>query len=171
MTDDSRAVDPRIERRRDSSGARTEAWKQTLEDMHAVADNRRDEGWDVLTIPAAQTDTVSRDVGEDDRFGLVHVVPDNYADEFAQIYDADAFTEYLAYGTSIGGYAYLVTELIDPSAKRSILIAGRYDLAFARGMITAAREEDVLYTHCKTIDGTELGTFEHEEYEPLLPDT
>lgn len=170
MNDDARARDPRTERRRDPTGAQTEAWKQTLEDMDAIARQRRDDGWDVLTVRAAQTDTVSRDTGDPDRFGLVHVVPDNDADEFAETYDEDAFTEYLAYGASIGGYVYLVTELIDPSTERSILIAGRYDLALARGLITAAREEGVLYTHCKTIDGTNLGSFEHEEYEPLLPD-
>uniref|UniRef100_UPI003133B19B DUF7529 family protein n=1 Tax=Natronococcus wangiae TaxID=3068275 RepID=UPI003133B19B len=64
---------------------------------------------------------------------------------------------------------YLATEFIDPSSDRSILIAGRYDLTLADGMITSAEDEGVLYTHVKTIDGTVLGSFEHEEYEPLIP--
>lgn len=168
MNDDIGPADPGSFRRRDPQGVQTEAWKQTLEDADAIAQERRDEGWEVVTIMAAHTDTVSRDMGDDDRFGLVHVVPNNYVAEFTDTFDSDEFTEYLAYGTEVDGFMFVVTELIDPETERSILIPSRYDIARAGGMITSAEDEGVLYTHVKTIDGTILGTFEHEEYDPFV---
>lgn len=170
MNDDA-VPDPRTARRRDPEGVHLEAWTQTLEDMEAIAADRRDDGWAVVTLVAAHTDTVSRDMGEDDDFGLSHVVPNNHAERFVETYDDEAFTEYLAYGSEVEGFMYVVTELIDPAAERSILIAARYDRATARGLVESAREAGVLYTHVRTIDGTVLGTFEHEEYEPLLAAT
>jgi len=160
--------DPRTERRKDPTGAKTEAWKQTLEDMEAIAEDRRNDGWEVLTVVSAHTDTVSRDMGEDDTFGLVHVIPDNYADEFVEFYDGDEFTEYLAYGTDVEGFMYVVTELIDPEADRSVLIASRYDMTRSDGLVQSAVDEGVLYTHLKRIDGTSVGSFAHEEFDPLI---
>ncbi|ELY44389.1 DUF7529 family protein [Natronorubrum sulfidifaciens] len=166
MPDD--VSDPRTDRRRDPDEVQTDAWKQTLEDMEAIAEQRRDDGWSVVTVMAAHTDTVSRDMGDDDTFGLVHIIPDNYAAEFASTFDATEFTEYLAYGSDIQGYMYAVTEFIDSETDRSILLASRYDMTRAEGMVQSAEEEGVLYTHVKTVDGTVLGTFEHESYAPLI---
>ncbi|WP_121742229.1 DUF7529 family protein [Natronorubrum halophilum] len=168
MNDNINADDSRTQRRRDPGGAQTAAWKQTLDDMDAIAEQRRDDGWEVVTIMAAHTDTVSRDMGEDDTFGLIHVVPNNYADQFTNVFDSDEFTEYLAYGSAIDGFMYVVTELLDAETDRSILIASRYDMARADGMIKSAEDEGALYTHVKTIDGTILGSFRHEEYAPLV---
>jgi len=108
----------------------------------------------------AHTDTVSRDMGDDETFGLVHVLPNNYVDEFTAAFDSDEFTEYLAYGTAVDGFMFVVTEFIDPETERSILLPSRYDMALADGMVSSATDEGVLYTHVQTIDGTILGTFE-----------
>ena len=167
MFDETDVSDPRLQRLRDPEGVQSEAWKRTLEDMEAIAEDRRDDGWDVVTVMAAHTDTVSRDMGDDDEFGLVHIVPNNHADRFSEAFD-DEYTEYLVYGTDVDGFMFAVVELIDPDAERSILLACRYDMAREKGMVESAREEGVLYTHVKTIDGTTLGTFEHEAFEPLV---
>lgn len=168
MQDEDGPPDARQMRRTDPEGVHTEAWKQTLEDMEAIAEDRREDGWDVLTVIAAHTDTVTPGMGEEDYFGLVHIIPNNHAEEFSEMYDSDRFTEYLAYGAEVQAFMYVVTELIDPESQASILIASQYDMALSRGLIEAAEEAGVLYTHVKTIDGTILGSFEHEEYEPLI---
>lgn len=170
MSDDIGGPDsiPASARRRDPQGVQTEAWKQTLEDMEAVAEQRRNDGWDVVTVMAAHTDTISRDMGDDDLFGLVHVIPNNYVDEFTDTFDSDEFTEYLAYGTEADGFMFVITEFIDPETERSILIASRYDMARADGMVASAADKGVLYTRVKTIDGTILGMFAHEEYDPFV---
>lgn len=148
----------------------TAAWKRTLEEMEVIADDRRSDGWSVLTVIAAHTDTVGRDMGQNDRFGLVHVIPGNYADDLAETYDEDAFTEYLAYGRDVSNSMYVVTEFIDPDDERSILVASRYDMGTpsAEKMVSSANEAGALRSYFKKIDGTILGMYEHEEYEPLI---
>jgi len=112
--------------------------------MEAIAEERREDGWDVITLTAAHTDTVSKDMGDHDDFGLFHVVPDNQAEEFVEWFDPDDFTEYLAYGTDVEGFMYIVTEFIDPESDRSILVASRYDAVLADGLAESAAEEGVL---------------------------
>ncbi|ELY43018.1 DUF7529 family protein [Natronorubrum tibetense] len=162
MSDDSETATP--------DAPQTMAWKRTLEEMEVIADDRRSNGWEVLPVIAAHTDTVSRDMGEDEKFGLVHVIPGNYADDLRKTYDADEFTEYLAYGRDVANSMFVVTEFIDAATERSILVASRYDMAHpsARKMAASVESEGVLNTYFKKIDGTILGTFEHEEYEPLI---
>lgn len=161
--------DPHKQRIADPDGTHASAWEQTLEDMDSIAEDRRDDGWEVLAVMAIHTDTVSIDMNDHDDFGLMHVLPDAQAAEFAEVYDPDEFTEYLAYGSLIEGFMYAVTEFIDPDEKRSILVASQYDLKRARGLFESVEKEGVLYSHMKKVDGTYVGSFEHEEYEPLLP--
>lgn len=159
---------PHLQRRKDPDGKHSEAWKRTLKEMEAIAEDRRADDWGVVTVMAAHTDTVSIDMGDHDDFGLMHIIPNNHVEDFESTYDPDEFTEYLVYGTDIEGYMYVVTELIDPDEKRSILIASQYDMTRAQGMVESAEKEGVLYTHVKKIDGEILGTFAHEEYDPLV---
>jgi hypothetical protein len=160
--------DPIEERIKDPTGAKAEAWKNTFDDMEAIAADRRSDGWEVLTVTAIHTDTVSIDMRDDDEFGLKMIIPDNHAEEFEPMYDPEAFTEYLSYGREIEGLMYAVLEFIDSDTGRSILVACRYDMRMAEGMIASARSEGVLYTHLRTIDGTKIGVFEHEEWRPLV---
>lgn len=152
-----------------SSPGAGEAWSKTNEERKAIAEERRADGWEVASMPAVHTSPVSKDQGDDDRFGLVHIIPDNYADEFAAAYDRGSFPEYLAYRNEIHNSAFLVTEHMDPDSRTVIVIASHYDLRLAAGMIRSAKREGVLHTYVKTVDGTELGSFTHEEYEPLIP--
>lgn len=161
-------LNPHIQRLRGLKGSVTEAWKQTLDDMNAMATDRREDGWDVHTIVAAHTDTVSVDTGDHDDFGLFHIIPDNYAEDFEETYDPDEFTEFIHYGTDVEGCMYAVTEFLDPDTKRSILIANQYDMTRASGMINSVKRNECIYTHVKTIDGTTLGVFKHDEYRPFI---
>lgn len=160
--------DPQAERLKDPTGAQIEAWKQELEEMDLIAEDRREDGWEVLTIVAGHTNTVTRDGDEDGKYGICHIIPDNKAEEFVEFYDEETFTEYLAYGRPMNAFMYLVTEFIDPTNERSVLIASRFDTRFAEDMVEDAKEEGVLYTHVQKLNGTVLGSFEHEEYEPLI---
>lgn len=145
----------------------TIAWEQTLEEVDLIAKERREDGWEATVVMAAHTDTVSKDMNNHDRFGLMHVIPNNYVNKFVQQYD-DSFTEYLAYGTSNNGVMYVVIDLIDPNAERSILVPCSYDMTMAHGMTESAAEEGALYSYFKKIDGEILGEFRHEEFEPLV---
>jgi len=146
----------------------TTAWEQTLEETDLLAEDRREDGWAVTVVVVPHTDTVSRDMTDDDRFGLVHAVPDNYADAFVEAYDEAAYTEYLVYGDAIDGVMYVAIELIDPEARRSIFVPCTYDMTMAEGMTQSALDEGALYSHFETISGAVLGRFRYEEFQPLV---
>lgn len=160
----------RVEEFENTGSVAKNAWVRTIEDMEALADERREQGWDVVAIPAGDTTAVSRDAGNDDRFGIVHVIADNHAEEFSEAFERGSFPRYEAYRNEVSGFVYLVTELLDPETETAILLAGQYRLRHASGMVEAARDEGVLYTHVQTLDGTALGTFRHDEFGPLVPD-
>lgn len=157
-----------VRRRQSLSEGHTDAWEQTLEEAQLLADERREAGWEATVVMAAHTDTVSKDMNDHDRFGLMHVVPNNYVDRFTDLYDPDAFTEYLVYGTTVDGVMYVAIELIDADGERSIVVPASYDMTMAHGMTESAAEEGVLPSYFKTIDGEILGRFDHEAIEPLV---
>lgn len=160
--------DPFVENRQRLGDEHIEAWKQTLEETELLADERRAAGWKTTIVMAPHTDTVSRDMNDHDRFGLMHVLPNNYADDFREAFDEAAFTEYLVYGSAIEGIMYVAIELIDPDEERSILIPCKYDMTMAEGMTASAIEEGALYSYFKLITGEILGRFRYEEFEPLV---
>ncbi|WP_144927222.1 DUF7529 family protein [Halorubrum salsamenti] len=144
------------------------AWEQTLEETDMLAEDRREDGWETTVVMVPHTDTVSKDMKDHDRFGLMHVVPNNYADAFVEAYDEEAYTEYLVYGDAIDGVMYVAIELIDPDEKRSIFVPCKYDMTMAEGMTQSAIDEGALYSHFKTISGETLGRFRYEEFQPLV---
>ncbi|MUV89066.1 hypothetical protein GJ629_03425 [Halapricum sp. CBA1109] len=159
-----------VDRVIDDTGRQTDAWSRTLDDMEAIAERRREDGWDAVTLTTAQTAPLSRDDGDDpERFGLVTVLPDNYAEEFTEVYEENALDQYQAYSNVVEGFMYLLLEVLDSDSKTTLLLAMRYDLVLADAMATSAYDEGTLFTHVKTIDGTELGTFQHDDFEALLP--
>lgn len=160
--------DPQVQRLMDPDGVHTRAWSQVLEEMEELADGRRADGWEVLTVVAAHTDAITKDMREHDRFGIQHIVPDNHGDELVDFYDDESFTEYLVYGRDIERFMYLVTEYIDPENERSIMVAGRYDMTLAGGLVSNAQEEGHLNSYLKRINGTILVQFEHENWSPLV---
>ena len=161
--------DERLQRLASGASARKEGWKQTNEELELLAEERRADGFDVVTATTVHTDTVTPDMGDDpERFGFVHVVPDNHADAVVDALEDLDVTRYEAYRSTVDNNAFLVVELLDESAGRALLFPSYYDPTAAPGMVAAARERDVLYTHLKRIDGTHLGTIRHEAIEPLI---
>ena len=154
-----------------TSDAEREAWRLTNEDMEAVATERRREGYDVTTTTAVHTNPIPRSLGDDDRFGLVYILPDNHADDFRAAYErADGeFPDFVAYRREVNVSSFLVTELLDPETETAILVAGHFDARRVGGLAKSAIEADAMYTHAETLDGTHLGSVRHEEYEPFLP--
>lgn len=161
---------PPVEKgRKQTTGAVKAAWKRTLQEMDELAEERRGDGWEVTTVRADHTDPVTRDMGDHDRFGLSHVVSKSHGERFVDAFDEEAFTDFLVYGTTVDARRFAVTELLDTDEERSIMIANEYPFERARGLAETAEREGRLYTYVRKINGTILGTFEHEEYEPLLP--
>lgn len=151
------------------TSVQNEAWEQTNEEMTLLAEERREAGWEAVTIPAVHTSVFSRKAGADDEFGIEYVVPDNYAEDFSDAFEPGEFREYQAYRTTVSQGVFQVLELLAPGSETALLVAGMYKLQDASGLEESARQEGALYSFFRTIDGTRLGTVRHEEFEALLP--
>jgi hypothetical protein len=150
--------------------ARKDAWSRTLADMNAMAEELEDQGWETVTVGAGDTAPEHPDVGEEGRWGLVYVVPGNHAAEFVEVFEEGAFPEYNVYRTVAGNQVFLVTELRDADSRTAIFVAGAYERSRARPLIDTAKSAGKMYTHLQKLDGTHLGSFEHEGYEKFFPD-
>jgi hypothetical protein len=145
-----------------------EAWAATLSDMEATAEELRANGWTVTAVAAGDTAPEHPDAGAD-RFGLVYVIPDNYADEFRTAFEAGQFPTYEVYRARADGNVYLLTQLLDPETSNAILLAGMYELRHALGCVKASNAAGETYTHVQLLDGTHLGSFRHDEPEKFFP--
>lgn len=146
-----------------------DAWQRTLEDMRTLEADREAEGYDVVAVAAGHTAPKSHDAGDTDLYGLVHVVPGNFADAVAAACDAMADPAYEVYRASTETRVFLVTELLDTDGETALLLAGNYRRDVARGLILAARETGRTFTHVRTLDGTHLGSFVHEDPAKFFP--
>lgn len=145
------------------------AWKATLEDMEAMADQRREEGWTVGAFMALDTAPTNPDAGKRDNFGLEFVLANNDGEEFEELYEGKSFPQYEVYRAQDTGRAYLVVEYIDPETQTAIFVASEYELRHAPGMVKAARREDEMYTFVQLIDKSVIGAFEHDSVEKFVP--
>jgi hypothetical protein len=139
-----------------------DAWQQTLDDMDAMAEEREADGWETTTIPAGDTAPHNSEADDEDRFGLVFVVPDNYADEIEPRIEDGAFPAYEVYRQEVEGRVFVVVEYLDEDRQQAIYVAGNYELRFAGGMVEEAREDEAMYTYLQRLDTSVVGAFRHE---------
>ena len=146
------------------------AWQRTLEDMEAMADELREEGWTVITTAAGHTAPTNPDASESDRFGFVHVVPDNDAEELEDAVETGGFPKYRVFRNEMEGRIFMVTQLLDPESQTVVLVAGNFQMRHAPGMVKTALEEDEMYTHIQRLDKTHIASFRHDDVEKFFPD-
>ncbi|MDZ7849958.1 MAG: hypothetical protein U5K70_03790 [Halodesulfurarchaeum sp.] len=145
-------------------------WGQTLEDMRAMARNREDAGYETLTFQAGNTAPKGPDQGDTDRWGLFYIIPGDDATSFQNALERADFDETAVYQTAIGRYAFLVTEVVDHDETLDLMIAGSYRRDAASPLVRAALDRDRMYSHVRTLDGTHLGTIEHDDPAAFFPD-
>lgn len=160
----------RSEQMANESDTISDGWERTLEDTKAMAADRREKGFDVVTIPSGDTTALSPDAGDTDRWGLTHLIPGNKVDEFEAIFEGGEFTETGVYQMTDSGHVFVVTECIDLDAKAVVFIAGAYQMRHATALVRAATEREKMYSHVRTLDRTYLGTFEHDDVSAFFPD-
>lgn len=145
------------------------AWEETIADMKARAEELEAEGWDAFYVAAGHTAPEPPDAGDSDRWGLAHVIPDNYVDGFEAAFAAGEFPEYDVYRQEMEGTLFFLTELRDPGSKTAILLAASLTLFEATALVNKSRSADRTYTHVHTLDGTHLGSFEHDQPAKFFP--
>jgi len=153
-----------------SDDAVNDAWIQLLEEMEAMAEELSAEGWETLTIPAGDAAPVTGDGSHTDRHGYAYVVPGDAADRFAELFVPDGFPRTELYQATAGEKLLLLTVFFDPPTEAAILLAGVLDRSDLGECRRIAEEAGVMYSHVLKVDGTHLGSFEHDDPGPFFPD-
>jgi hypothetical protein len=145
------------------------AWEETIDDMTAMADARREQGWDVLAVPAVDVIPEHQDVGDTDRYGLAFVIPEKSVHEFEDTFRRGSYPKYEVYRSTVEDRVFLVVEYLDPDVENVILVGGAYEIRNAYEMVEDAIDKEEFFTHHQEIDGTHLGTFHHDSHEKFVP--
>lgn len=160
----------RVEKLTGNSSLLKNAWEDTLDDVEALAEAHRAEGYDVTVVPSVDAGPIGRDTNNPDgEFGVEFVIADNYVDDFTTAFEAGDYPTYDVYRAEVENEAFLVVELIDDEAEHVILLAGAFPLRETTMAAFAARQEDETYTFVRTMDGERHGTFQHEGYRKFFP--
>jgi hypothetical protein len=167
MSGPSEGADDRADDR--PTDAEKAGWAATLEELAALADERREAGWSVVRTQAGNTAPEPPDAGDTDRFGLVHVVPGDDADELTALFEDAEIDEFESYRRSLGGTCYLITELRDTERRDCVLVASAYDVAEAGALADHAAEVGHVFTRFQRLDGELVAEVRHDAYEKLLP--
>ncbi|MXR20125.1 DUF7529 family protein [Halobacterium bonnevillei] len=166
----ARDTEERAEQYAANSQLKKDAWQQTLDDLDALAEKHREDGTDVTAIAAVDAGPIGRDTNDPDgEYGMEFVIADNHVEEFQAAFEAGDYPEYDIYRGEAASDAFVVLELNDPDAERTILLAGAYPLRDETMCAYAAREEGEMYTYVRTLDGTRYGAFHHEGYRKFFP--
>ncbi|WP_435099021.1 DUF7529 family protein [Halarchaeum sp. P4] len=150
------------------------AWEETLADMEALAEERREGGWDVVTLTAGDVRIEARATGpeadEDARYGFAFVVPKNDAEAFTEVFEEGAFPAYEVYRAEREGRVFLVVSYLDPDSETCILLAATYLKRDASQLVQTVAETEEMYTHVEKLDRTHLGSFRHEDHTKFFPE-
>lgn len=156
------------ERRTSGAAVRREAWQQTVDEAQAMVEARREDGQRAIFVPAGDTAAVAPSDGDDDRFGLVFVIPGNKAEPTAELVADFDLAQYDVYRRIVDDHVFVVVEYFDPD-EASVFVAGMFDAGDAHPMVSAAREAGVVNTYLQKLDGTPVATFEHDDLSKFVP--
>lgn len=146
-----------------------DAWTQTIQDTMRMRADREERGYSTVVIPAGDTTPIAPQDGDSDFYGFSYLAPDDRAASFRECYEDGDFTEFAVYQASASGSGFIVTECIDDDAKQTIFLCGAYQLRDAPRLVRAAMKRDRLYSRVRTLDGTVVGTFEHDDVSAFFP--
>ncbi|QLC33462.1 hypothetical protein EFA46_004350 [Halarchaeum sp. CBA1220] len=150
------------------------AWEATRDDMAALAEERREGGWDVVTLTAGDVRIEARATGpeadDEGRYGLVFVVPKGDAEAFADVFEEGGFPAYEVYRAERDGRVFLVVSYFDPESETCILAAATYLKRDASQLVRTVAETEEMYTHVETLDRTHLGSFQHADHTKFFPE-
>lgn len=159
----------RVEQITASAEVKKNAWQATLDEMEALAADYEDADWDVATISALEVATTPSSESKDGRWGLIYLIPDNQVEPFQRLFQRGDFPQYEVYRQEVEGDVFLVTVLTDPETEAALLLAGAYTGMHALGLVDETKEQNHVYTHVRTLDGTYYGTFRHEQPAKFFP--
>lgn len=147
------------------------AWQATLHDLDTIVAEHEENGWDAVRIASQDVACEARDTNDvEGRFGLSFVIADNHAEPFEAAFEAGKFPQYEVYRGETNGRVFMIIEYLDPGTQTAIVVAGNFWRRDANLMLEDAVEAEKMYSHYHLLDGTHLGSFEHEDVEKFFPE-
>lgn len=146
-----------------------EGWIELLDEMETIAAELEDEGWDTLTIPAGDAGAVGPEESHIGRHGYAYVIPGDAADTFEELFVPDGFSRTEVYQATTASHLFLLTVFLDPPTETAILLASLLERGSLDDCRQTAQETGMMYSHVFRVDGTHLGSFEHDEPELFFP--
>lgn len=140
------------------------AWNETIQDMHAIAETLQEDGWDtVLRVIAGDTQFESAESNDAPQHGLVHVVPRTEGKKLAEQFEKGTFPEYTVFRSEVDNQLFFVTQFLDPDRNTAILVASTLE----RGTVENFKEIDIgdnkIATKFRKLDGEEIGAVVHDD--------
>jgi len=148
----------------------TNAWQRTREEVEAMGEELEAEGWDVVTLFADHATALGPGQDHVDPYGLVYTVPDPEAERLGDLFEGVETVQWEVFRSAGGNTAFLVTRLLAPDAEVAALLAGGIDVGDLQGIRRHALDVGAIYSHVRTIDGSVVRAFEHDDPEPFFPD-
>jgi len=165
-------IDP-AERLAANAAVHKNAWSETIDEMKASAAEYEEDGWESHYVAALDTAPISTDQARRSRgdygWGLVHTLPDNFTDAFADALERGSFPEYDVFRRLVDGRVFHLIVLRDPDERIALFVAGNYRLQEAEGCIATARREGEVRTWLTATDGTVVGTVRHGTPSKFFP--
>ena len=154
------------------AGVLKTGWEQTVADMRAMANDREERGYEAITLTSFNTAPIAPADGPDDdkRWGLSHLPDSDDVETFKKVYPERDFSETGVYQFADAGNVFMVTEHIDFDNELIIYIAGAFRMLDAAAMVRAAMDRGKLYSYVRELDGTVVGSFEHDDPGAFFPD-
>ncbi|MFT4905092.1 MAG: hypothetical protein ACI8UR_001660 [Natronomonas sp.] len=141
-------------------------WERVIEDMHATAEQHREEGWETVELHPGDVTVLSRD--ESDRFGLDAVVPGEEFDPLRTAVEERTFDAYEVFRGETEGVVFGLTVVRSNDGELAVFIPFYYD---RREDIEMLQNHDgQLYTHVRQLKNDHIVTFSHVNPEPFFPD-
>jgi hypothetical protein len=147
-----------------------EYWDDIVSDMEATADEYEADGWDTLQLHPGDVTALVPD-GDDDRFGIDVLVPDDEFGELEALLEGDvAFDAYEAFRAMADGLVLFVVAMEDRDRDVAVLYPAYYDVKNAQGMLTAAENAGEMRTYVRTLTDDRI-EFTHDEPQNFGPPT
>jgi len=138
--------------------------------MKAMAADREEAGYETLTVAAGDTTPKTPDTGESDEWGLSYVVPSNVERRVRCTVRPSQFRRDRGLPGRRGGGPIHRHRISTTTSRSPCFIAGTFRLQFAAPLARTALDRGHMYTHVKKLDGTHLGSIDHDDPDAFFPD-
>lgn len=163
-------VPDEIERIAESPDSIREAWNRTIADTRAMAADREEAGYETMVLISQDTSPVAPGAGEGEEWGLTHLVDGDTADAFTEARERVEFDETAVYQAGAADSIFLVTECLDHDEEFVLFIAGAFRRREAVDLVRVALDREEMHTHVRLLDGSIVGSIEHDDASAFFPD-